>query len=69
MFVFYCDHLVLPLPADHAFPMSKYSGLREHLVADRVVDAGQLRVPEPADWEDLRPVHSVEYLTLDLLGA
>lgn len=35
MKVFYCDHFVLPLPAEHRFPMEKYRLLRDRI-------AGQL---------------------------
>lgn len=34
--VFYCDHFVLPLPAEHSFPMAKYRLTRERIVADAV---------------------------------
>lgn len=31
--VFYCDHFVLTLPADHSFPMATYRLTRERIVA------------------------------------
>jgi acetoin utilization deacetylase AcuC-like enzyme len=34
MQAFYADHFVLPLPAGHRFPMSKYQGLRDRLAVN-----------------------------------
>ena len=34
---FYSDHFVLPLPEGHKFPMAKYSGLRERILAEGIV--------------------------------
>jgi acetoin utilization deacetylase AcuC-like enzyme len=62
MKAFYSDTFVLPLPTDHRFPMAKYRLLRERLIADGVLDAGDLCVPEPAAWDDLRLVHTADYV-------
>jgi acetoin utilization deacetylase AcuC-like enzyme len=59
---FYCDHFVLPLPPAHRFPMAKYRQLRERIVADGIVAPGDLHAPEPADWQDLRRVHTAAYV-------
>jgi acetoin utilization deacetylase AcuC-like enzyme len=62
MRAFYCDHFVLPLPDGHKFPMAKYRLLRERVIADGVLDAGDVREPPPAAWDDLRLVHTGTYL-------
>jgi acetoin utilization deacetylase AcuC-like enzyme len=59
---FYSDTFVLPLPEHHRFPMAKYRLLRERLVAEGVLDARDLYVPEPAAWDDLRVVHDRAYV-------
>jgi acetoin utilization deacetylase AcuC-like enzyme len=50
------------LPAGHPFPMSKYSLLRDRLLSEGVLDAGDLLVPEPLDMPTLHLEHSHEYL-------
>ena len=42
--------------------MAKYRLLRERLIADGVLDAGDLCVPEPVAWDDLRLVHTADYV-------
>ena len=42
--------------------MAKYQLLRERLVADGVLSARDLRVPEPVSWDDLRLVHDEAYV-------
>src|SRR5262245_10270902 len=42
--------------------MAKYQRLRERLVADGVLTANDLQVPEPVAWEDLKLVHTPEYI-------
>jgi acetoin utilization deacetylase AcuC-like enzyme len=59
---FYSDTFVLPLPEHHRFPMAKYRLLRERLVEQRVLDARDLHVPEPASWDELRLVHDPGYV-------
>ena len=62
MHCFYSDTFVLPLPAGHRFPMAKYSGLRQRIVADGIVAAGDLYEAPSAEWDDIRLVHTVEYM-------
>jgi len=59
---FYSDTFVLPLPEHHRFPMAKYRLLRERLVDEGVLDAGDLHVPEAAGWDELRLVHDAAYV-------
>ena len=62
MKAFYCDHFVLPLPASHSFPMAKYRRLRELLLADGVVQAGDLLEPAPASRDELELAHAAPYV-------
>jgi len=50
------------LPPSHPFPMAKYPLLLERLLADGTVRAADLIEPAPACLDDLRLVHTVEYL-------
>ena len=59
---FYSDRFVLPLPEGHKFPMAKYSGLRERILAERIVGPDDLHEAPPAAWEDLRLVHTPAYV-------
>jgi acetoin utilization deacetylase AcuC-like enzyme len=59
---FYSDHFVLPLPAGHKFPMAKYSRLRERILAEGIIDAGDLHEAPLASFEDLSLVHDASYV-------
>jgi len=59
---FYSDTFVLPLPPDHRFPMLKYGRVRERIVAERILDAGDLSVPDPIGWDALALVHDADYI-------
>lgn len=50
------------LPPSHPFPMAKYPLLLERLLADGTVAAADLIEPAPASLDDLRLVHTAEYL-------
>jgi acetoin utilization deacetylase AcuC-like enzyme len=58
---YYSDTFVLPLPEGHKFPMAKYSGLRERLLAERIVGAHDLHEAPRAAWADIELVHTREY--------
>jgi acetoin utilization deacetylase AcuC-like enzyme len=62
MKAFYHDHFVLPLPEGHRFPMSKYSLLRDKLIADASLIDVQLLESDPASDEQILRVHTPEYL-------
>jgi acetoin utilization deacetylase AcuC-like enzyme len=66
---FYSDTFVLPLPEGHRFPMAKYRGLRERLLRDGIVSPDDLHEAPRASWDDLRLVHTDEYLTAIDLGT
>jgi acetoin utilization deacetylase AcuC-like enzyme len=66
---FYSDTFVLPLPEHHRFPMSKYRLLRERLVAEGIVAADDLHVPDPVSWDELRLVHDAAYVSAVATGT
>lgn len=68
MKVFHHPDYVLPLPAGHPFPMGKYARVRERLVADGIVAAGDVLEPGEASRTDLARVHDAAYLD-KLFGA
>jgi acetoin utilization deacetylase AcuC-like enzyme len=59
---FYSDTFVLPLPEAHRFPMAKYSRLRERLLNDGVLNAGDLVIPEAAPWDSIHLAHDSDYI-------
>jgi acetoin utilization deacetylase AcuC-like enzyme len=59
---FYSDHFVLPLPEGHRFPMAKYARLRERVVAERLVAPERLVEAPAASWDDIRRVHTPDYV-------
>jgi acetoin utilization deacetylase AcuC-like enzyme len=52
----------VPLPPGHPFPMSKYSLLKDQLLAEGILAAGDILEPEPLDILTLELVHTREYL-------
>jgi acetoin utilization deacetylase AcuC-like enzyme len=62
MKAFYSDTFVLPLPEQHRFPMAKYRLLRERLLAEGIVSAADLCVPDAIAWDDLRLIHDAAYV-------
>lgn len=59
---FYSDHISIPLPASHRFPMAKYRRLRDRLT--RIVPDNRIKIvpSPPASDEDLLLVHTQPYL-------
>jgi acetoin utilization deacetylase AcuC-like enzyme len=66
---FYSDHFVLPLPAGHRFPMAKYSRLRERVIAAGTIAPDRLIEAPPASWDDVRLVHTAEYVEAVVSGT
>lgn len=62
MLAFYADHFVLPLPADHKFPMAKYARLRERILDRGILPAERLVEAPAARWDQLRLVHAPAYV-------
>lgn len=58
-----------PLPDGHRFPVSKYAMLRERVIADGIVSADRVLDPHAASDEDLRIVHTAEYVEKFNTGA
>ncbi len=59
---FYADHVEVPLPEGHRFPMIKYRLLREKLMEDGIIHPSQLfKGPEVLD-EDLLRAHTPHYV-------
>ena len=59
---FYSDRFVLPLPEGHKFPMAKYAGLRERILAEGIVQPDDLHEAPAAAWDDLMLVHERAYV-------
>jgi acetoin utilization deacetylase AcuC-like enzyme len=58
----YHPNYCVALPPSHPFPMAKYPLLLERLLADGTLSAADLIEPAPASLDDLRLVHTAEYL-------
>lgn len=69
MRAFYSDHFVLPLPEGHKFPMSKYSRLRERILQSGVLPASSLHEAPAASWDDVRLVHTADYVEAVATGS
>ncbi|MES2179450.1 MAG: histone deacetylase [Gemmatimonadota bacterium] len=53
---------VFPLPDGHRFPVAKYAMLRERVIASGIVATERVLDPPPATDEQLRRVHSDDYV-------
>jgi len=61
MKVYYSDHLLVPLPTGHRFPMPKYARLHQRVAEARFPNV-ELCLSSPASDEQLLRVHTEEYL-------
>lgn len=61
MQAYYADHFVLPLPAGHRFPMTKYERLRNRVVSE--VPGIRLAEALPASDGELALVHTPRYIS------
>lgn len=59
---FYTDHIVVPLPVGHRFPMQKYWLLRDHLLKNDIMAPTQLFEAPLVNEEDLLRAHSPQYV-------
>src|SRR5258708_1065014 len=57
----YSDDYYLPIGA-HVFPAQKYRLIHKHLLETRVAEASDFVVPQPASDDDIRLVHTREYV-------
>lgn len=62
MKAFYSDTFVLPLPPEHRFPMAKYRLLRERVIAEGILAAHDLLVPDAATDAEILRAHDADYL-------
>ncbi|MES0360344.1 MAG: histone deacetylase [Anaerolineales bacterium] len=62
MKTYYSDKFILPLPPDHRFPIDKYSRLRQLILEKEVIPTQDLRIPEPASFEQIGHVHQSDYI-------
>src|SRR2546423_10767457 len=46
----------------HVFPTRKYELVRRRLIDEGIIRAEEIIEPKPASWDDLRLVHTPEYL-------
>lgn len=66
--IFYSDHLLVPLPEGHRFPMPKYARLHQAVSAASLPGAA-LQPAGPATEADLLRVHTHDYVTRALQGG
>lgn len=59
---YYTDHIEVPLPTGHRFPMLKYRMLREKVIRDGIINLTQLHESPLALDQDLLRAHKEEYL-------
>jgi len=59
---FTSDRFVIPLPDGHSFPGRKYILLRERLVRDGILTAGQIKPSPLAETEDIARAHDADYM-------
>ena len=62
MRVSYCEGYYVPLPEGHAFPMGKFPAFHRILLAEGLLRTEDVVEPDVATWEQLRWVHSADYL-------
>ena len=60
--IFYADHVELPLPEDHRFPVDKYQKTRALLKARFSLSESNFEPSPLASYEDLIQVHDAKYV-------
>jgi acetoin utilization deacetylase AcuC-like enzyme len=60
--VVYSPKYEITLPG-HIWPTLKYRRIAERIVAEQIVEYSSLVAPDPCSWDDLRLVHTDEYVT------
>lgn len=69
MKTFYSDHFTIPLPANHRFPIEKYSRLRKQIIKYGIVARQELYVPEAASDEQIILAHQASYFKRVVSGS
>ena len=62
MRVSYISDYFVEIPPEHPFPMGKFPALKEILEREGFIDEEDIIAPHEASWDDLRLVHTSEYL-------
>jgi acetoin utilization deacetylase AcuC-like enzyme len=62
MKAFYSDIFEFPLPQGHRFPIQKYQLLRMMILERGVIPSGNLIIPRTTTDEEIKLVHTTEYL-------
>ena len=55
-------HYTFPLPSGHRFPLAKYTLLRDRVIAEGIVPAERVLEPEGVTDDELRLVHTADYV-------
>ena len=55
-------HYTFPLPSGHRFPLGKYTLLRDRVIAEGIVPAERVLDPEGVTDDELRLVHTADYV-------
>ncbi len=61
MRIFYSDHIPVPLPENHRFPMAKYAMLHAALLSSGVLRPNELVTAKPASRTEITIAHSTNY--------
>ncbi|MBW2428083.1 MAG: histone deacetylase [Deltaproteobacteria bacterium] len=62
MKIFYTDTFSIPLPENHSFPKDKYRLLRMLILENLGAQPVDLKIPEPATYEDIIRTHDPVYI-------
>jgi acetoin utilization deacetylase AcuC-like enzyme len=62
MKIFYTDTFSIPLPENHSFPKDKYRLLRMRILENLGAQPVDLKIPEPATYEDIIRTHDPVYI-------
>lgn len=68
MKLYHTDLFVLPLPPGHQFPMARYRLLRERLQTSGLFGPEELVIPPSASEDQLRLVHTSDWVQRVLSG-
>lgn len=69
MRIFFADHITVPLPENHRFPMAKYAMLHHALVAEGVLQPEELVPAVPATRAQVTAAHTPEYFDAFVDGS
>lgn len=69
MRVYFSDHILVPLPDNHRFPMAKYAMLHTALVAEGILKPAELIPAEPAARAQVTAAHTPDYFDAFVSGT